>query len=194
MPTQYKDFAPTCFDHKGAFLPDRQEWYVCPVSITRDSDVLAESNFETAQKILDEDKAEYEVHRFEHWGPGWFEILLVHPENLPTVEKIEETLENYPVLDDDDYCEREYEAVIEAWESYGFDEFIATIKKHFDLSDKAADILLDGDHDRAWHSHMDNANIAYECLNDGVYFYFDWLKEVSRDEVAATIRNIRRPK
>jgi len=194
MPTQYKDFAPTYFDHKGAFLPDRQEWYVCPVSITRDSDVLSESNFETAQKILDADKAEYEVHRFGHWGPGWFEIILVHPDNLPSVEKIEDALENYPALDEDDYCEREYEAASEAWESYGFDEYISAIKKHFDLSDRAADILLDGDRDNAWNGHMNNADIPYECPNDGIYFYFDWIKEVSRDEIAATIRNIRRTK
>lgn len=34
----YRDFAPTGFDHKGAFLDDdHQDWLVVGVSITRDS-------------------------------------------------------------------------------------------------------------------------------------------------------------
>jgi hypothetical protein len=43
---EYKDFRPTAFDHKGAFLADNQNWLVIPVMQTRDSGPLDLSNFE----------------------------------------------------------------------------------------------------------------------------------------------------
>jgi|15BtaG_2_1085339.scaffolds.fasta_scaffold18212_1 hypothetical protein len=119
----YKDFAPTPFDSSGAFLPDRADWFVAPVSRTRDTGPLTESNFETALDTLGGESDNVEVHRFGHWGPGWFEIVLIHP----TAEKskhvkyadigdeIERGLENYPVLDESDFSERETEAVDDYW-------------------------------------------------------------------------------
>ena len=118
---QYKDFAPTCFDPKGHMLDDRQNWYVLPVSRTRDSGVFAESNFETALEIVGGERANViEVHRFGHWGPGWFEIIIVNPRAGKTMKKameIECSLADYPVLDDEDFSRREWEEMEDTWEN-----------------------------------------------------------------------------
>lgn len=87
----YAEFRPTAFDRRGAFLDDdRRAWYVLPVTRTRDSGTFDQSNFETALRILGGESETCEVHRFGHWGPGWFEIILVHP------ERTDRTAHRYP--------------------------------------------------------------------------------------------------
>lgn len=114
MTIPYSEFSPTQFD-THQYLEDREDWLVAPVSRTRDSDVLTESNWE-AQKIqLDLAEAEYEIHRWGHWGPGWFEIVLVHPDHAETIEELEARLMDYPILDEIDYYNLEHEAVQEYW-------------------------------------------------------------------------------
>lgn len=118
----YATFAPTGFDRSGAFLPERQHWFVVPLSRTRDCGPLDDSNFETALAMLedvDPDGEHYEAHSFGHWACGWFEIILVDPQHPATVEAAEgiaAALEDYPVLDEHDYSERQYEALNEAWQ------------------------------------------------------------------------------
>ena len=104
--TTYSQFRPTAFDPEGLGLPDRQDWLVLPVIQTRDSGPLEVSNFRVALQQLDGESNTVEVHHFNHWGPGWFEIILAHPSREADVTAIEESLEEYPVLDDVD-CGRE---------------------------------------------------------------------------------------
>lgn len=123
----YGKFRPTAFDAAGAFLPDRQDWLVVPTSRTRDSGCLAESNFEAARARLeaaDPDGVDHELHRFGHWGPGWFELLIVRPgTNAARVgAEIEAALDNYPVLDEKDFSRREWEAACDAWKYASADE------------------------------------------------------------------------
>lgn len=125
----YKNFDPTGIDGEGKFLtgydddhPDRQDWLVCPVTRTRDTpdnDLLAESNFSAMLDALGGEGENVEVYRFGHWGPGWFEIILVRPgtPEETTAREQEERLENYPVLDEDDFSRRELEQQIERIES-----------------------------------------------------------------------------
>jgi len=115
----YKNWRPTAYDRGGAFLRERQAWLVVPTIHTRDSDTLEESNFATALALLGGESKTVEVHRFGHWGPGWCEIILVaHGSPQAEVAKnIERQLEQYPVLDDDDYGNREYEEYLETAES-----------------------------------------------------------------------------
>lgn len=128
--TEYRDFAPTPFDHKGAFLDDeKQNWLLVPVSRTRDSGILSNSNFETAEKMLDDidpERESFESHSFGHWGPGWFEILIVAPNSRAAAiaQEIGDALENYPVLSDDDYSKREWEGTIESWNASRLDDRI----------------------------------------------------------------------
>lgn len=131
MTTLYKDWAPTSFDCRGLNLADRQDWLVAPVIQTRDSGCLEQSNFNSALEILGGEQVDrVEVHRFGHWGPGWFEIILVSPELAEQVEGIEARLEDYPVLDEDDWSNREWEAAINWWNDCGLRERIRICDKY----------------------------------------------------------------
>lgn len=116
---RYGDWAPTSFDSAGAFLgEDRQDWLVCPVILTRDSGPLEASNFHAAVKLLNAAGAEYERPSFGHWGPGWVEIIIIPAGGIAeeTARKIADRLEDYPVLDEDDYCRREWDEAEETWQ------------------------------------------------------------------------------
>jgi hypothetical protein len=131
--TTYSEFRPTGFDCRGRGLPDRQSWFVAPVGRNRDSGPLDESNFAVALKILGGKSETVEIHRFGHWGPGWFEIILVSPDSIAftEAERIECSLSDYPVLDDMDFSERESDAANETWRNcYREKERIAYIRKH----------------------------------------------------------------
>jgi len=122
---RYKDHQPTGFDPKGAFADkigekgDGAEWFVAPVSRPRDCGVLDQSNFTEFLKALGGESETIEVHRFGHWGSGWYEIILIDPadENAVTAaEEMEGALENYPILNEEAYSDAEYMAVCEYWE------------------------------------------------------------------------------
>lgn len=122
MLKRYRDWSPTHNDPKGLGCDDQQDWFVAPVMLTRDSGIRAESNFESFKKSLESlgltEPGDFEIHRFGHWGPGWFEIILINPESEAAVKDAEETqaaLADYPILDDSDYSEREHGASCEAW-------------------------------------------------------------------------------
>ena len=118
---KYKDWAPTAFDPDGLNCEENEicNWLVLPVSRTRDSGPFDASNFHAAIEMLEGESDCVQVHRFEHWGPGWFEIIIVDPNNKPILEiagSIVCSLADYPLLDDEDYSEREYTAAHEVWE------------------------------------------------------------------------------
>lgn len=133
---RYADWSPTPFDHAGAFLPDRQDWLVVPVIKTRDSGPLACSNFECAWSRIEDasvldDALSCESHSFGHWGPGWFEVILVRPGSHCATEgeRIEAELADYPVLDEDDYSARELEAAESFWSSLSVRERFRIIRE-----------------------------------------------------------------
>ena len=143
----YREFNPTGFDGTGAFLPDQQDWLVAPVGINRDSGLLDQSNWSQMVQELENTEEEgenWEIHRFGHWACGWFEILIVKPEaRASTVGEVMETrLEDYPVLDEDDYCEREHEAYLEAWSMWGAAEFRSQLGDDY-TDDSSDDELME---------------------------------------------------
>lgn len=132
----YGEFAPTTFDPKGLNLPDQQDWLVAPVGRNRDNEdePLTASNWEAFKAALNEvdsDGESWEEHSFNHWGVGWFEIILIKPDTLAAEAAIEleKALEDYPILDDDDHSSREFEATCEAWESYSLSDRIDLCKR-----------------------------------------------------------------
>ena len=114
--TQHK---PTPFDHSAASFFDygdpRRDWLVLPVSITRDTGAFQKSNFIAALKHMGGESETVEVHRFGHWGPGWYEIIIADPSRAPEVEALYKALEDYPLLDEDDYSDRSYSQQCETW-------------------------------------------------------------------------------
>lgn len=105
----YSKFRPTQFDPQGLALPDNQEWLTVPCGRNRDSDALTRSNFRCALEMLGGEGDDVEIHRFGHWANGWFEIILVKPDTSAAkiAFEIEDSLENYPVLDEEDFSEEE---------------------------------------------------------------------------------------
>jgi hypothetical protein len=130
----YREFQPTGFDPKGAFLEDeRQDWLVLPTGRNRDSGPYSLSNFDTALEMLGGESETVEVHRFGHWGPGWYEIIIVKPDT-PAHDKaleIERSLKDYPILDEEDCWEREWTGATECWANQ------TTIAERVDLCQKA---------------------------------------------------------
>lgn len=133
----YSEYRPTGFDRAGICLEDRQDWIVLPVGRNRDSGILDECNFETALAMLGGESDTCEVHRFGHWGCGWFELILVHPDRLEDAESIENALADYPVLDESKFSEMEWQASCDAWERMRLRDRIEVCAR-FDVSIFAA--------------------------------------------------------
>lgn len=181
----YAKYSPTAFDHKGAFLDDRQDWFVVPVGRNRDSGPYAESNFAAALELLGGESDDVEVHHFNHWGPGWLEIIIVRPGSEAQVkaEDIERRLENYPLLNEEDCFNREYEDFLSSWQSWGADDFRKAVKQHFTMEEKDEDLLDEADDDTLRQFFMDHANVAYEMDGDsGVSINIDWVKNYMTEE------------
>lgn len=131
---RYSEFRPTAFDCRGLGLSNQQDWLVAPCGVNRDSDALTRSNFRACLKALGGQSESVEVHRFSHWGPGWFELILIDPANTEAVktgEEIESALANYPVLDEEDFSQEENSEADEVWRNcYREKDRIAYIRKH----------------------------------------------------------------
>ena len=87
------------------------DYYVL-LSRHRDSGLVEESNFYSALKALNGESDTVKIIRSKHWAVGWIEMILIHESDKVSVDKgneIEESLENYPILDEDDFYERESE-------------------------------------------------------------------------------------
>ena len=125
----YSSFRPTGFDCAGLGCADQQDWLVAPCSITRDSEALSRANWQSMLAMLaevDPDEKDHETHRFGHWGPGWFEIVLVRPESAAAgaMEECARKLDNYPVISDVPLSAVEHDDENESWRNYDGREFL----------------------------------------------------------------------
>lgn len=102
---------------------DPEHWVLGPMLRTRDSGLMAESNYEMLLKYLDEDKTirdDWQITRLGHWGPGWVEYLsyrALNKDGTPSkmfkvVKKWFDALADYPLADEEDHSRREYEATL----------------------------------------------------------------------------------
>jgi hypothetical protein len=122
---KYSEFKPTGFDNHIQ-IEDRENWHIMPISINRDTECCVTlSNWQVCQDMMNKANIEYELHNFGHWACGWFEILIVHPDSQDFVEEIENLLSQYPILNDDHHSNMEIEKDDQAWEAYGFRDFIS---------------------------------------------------------------------
>lgn len=124
-------------NYMGETYPD---WYVAAFR-HRDSDILAESNWEvTVQRLSRLDRARkdiphtVQVIRTGHWAVGWAESLLIHgsnPDALRAADDIRDSLNGYSVLDEDDFGRREDEEAQRVWKDcYSPQERIDYIREH----------------------------------------------------------------
>jgi hypothetical protein len=184
----YGDFRPTGFDQHIA-LDDREDWIVVPCMRIRDSGTLDESNFASALESLGGESDTIEVHRFGHWGPGWFEIILAHPSRKSEVDDIEAALESYPVLDEEDLSERECEAEDAAWSDYGARDIRRKLCETFSLSESTAEWLTDERLFALYRQHTSGT----EHSDEGPSFPDHWITAArfAREDLARWIRSRR---
>lgn len=165
----YRDWAPTAADVKGLALPAQQEWLVLPFIRHRDSGTLEKSNFEAALEELRDADPDFELHRFNHWARGWFEIILVRPGSAAAkkAETLARQYEDYPVLDEERLSELESEEEGESWESWGREDFRKALEKeHPDYDfDDATDEELD-----EWYR---DSEVQVEHTDEGPRFFVE---------------------
>lgn len=144
MLSTYSEHRPTQFDSPGLGLNKQQDWLVAPVSQTRDSGALDRSNFDATLRCLGGESDTVEVHRFGHWGPGWYEIILIDPKDEARVkeaQEIEDALSDYPIVDESLFSEYEHEECAETWERFSVEDRIAHFRRHSYSATSLVDLL-----------------------------------------------------
>lgn len=125
---------PSAYDSLDNYVGETEfpEFYVV-VCQNRDSDCLARSNFRSALKLLGGESSSVVIHRFGHWACGWWEALCVL-KDTPTyliAELLEEDLEDYPVVDDEDFSNLEQEEADYIWKNcYNNEQRITYMRTH----------------------------------------------------------------
>lgn len=168
-------------DAYGGFSPDG-DFLVC--SQHRDSDCLARSNYHVAMCELTAaakasgtdfsalqggwgndhpDRAAVYDWRASHWAVGWVEYLMVR-RNAPTAVlacavDILRSIEDCPILDEDEYSEREWTAVTDYWDRCGIRER-ADYLREAGLSIFAAR--------RPWGDVPDDSGQLFDVLREGL--------------------------
>lgn len=147
-------------------LPDcyvGAEWegYYVFLGQNRDSDALTRSNFRVALKRLGGETGEDDngislvtVVRESHWACGWIEWIAIHESNTAGValaNEMEESIDDYPCLSEDDWSELEYMEAMDYWDGLSLSEkvdycrdaevsvFVA--RRSYDLPDRLYEML-----------------------------------------------------
>ena len=120
-------------DHyAGATWP---EYYVF-LGRSRDSDDLTESSFAIGLERLGGESATVRIVRESHWAVGWIEWIAIHKSDNAALDKAQimiDDLNQYPVLDEDDWSQREHETACQIWKDcYDIPERIEYIRENRD--------------------------------------------------------------
>jgi hypothetical protein len=119
----WRRFESFCWD-RAYELEDADSWCIV-YGANRDSGLLDQSNAEATDKALesfmDGDNPDVLSEHHGHWGCGWVDGWAIRVRDsqgalTPAFRaycELQEALEDYPVLDEEDYSRREYEATIE---------------------------------------------------------------------------------
>ena len=110
--------------HRAYDLDDADNWAIIYTS-NRDSGLLAQSNEQAINELLDRftegDDPDLVFETHSHWACGHidgFSVRVFRPDGTITeafkdVCGIQERLDNYPLLDEEDYSQRELDATLE---------------------------------------------------------------------------------
>jgi len=207
----YSEFRPTGFDNHIE-VEDQEDWLVAPVSRNRDNedDPTVWSNWKVVTdelEKLDPEEEYYQIHSFNHWGPGWFEIILVNPESQDIVdflEEVENALSDYPLLNESLCSEKEWENVQNDWQWNGCSEFNRSIERY--ALDNAPDdeyisiggifetdlyrlfeTVNDLDYDDTWEL-FELLGGEWEYLNEGTSFKYPEINEPTINKIKDFLR------
>lgn len=188
--------SPTGFDGPRNYIGQTEfPGMLCAYGKNRDSDHLQESNFDAFLSALGGEGENVAIVRIGHWACGWCEYIGVR-EGTPEAEiaeQLREKLEDYPILNEEDFSNREWADYAEGWADYGAEDFARGLKSEIGLSDFAADYLAD---------HPAELQEYFEaCIPSGEYYTPEGsgvsvnirsaLHGAYRDPVAKLIRRIR---
>jgi hypothetical protein len=118
------------------YIGKRYNEYYILYTHNRDSGPLDESNFDSIKKILDEKKAVYEIVSFNHWLCGWVEEILIHEsekDSLIIGNDILKQLDDYPVIDEEDWSNRENDLFYESFNDWGYKDALSALADKFNL-------------------------------------------------------------
>ena len=146
------------WEDPGSYMgPDWSEYYIA-CSHTRDSGPLEESNWyaissrlqqyteltEGSDIAYDKHNAPLIIVRASHWAVGWVEFIGIHEDAsdlLMIAEDMRKAMQNYPVLDDDDYYQREYDRAMETWKSMSTGDRIIYLREYGYNKSSLTDLL-----------------------------------------------------
>jgi len=126
-----------CWD-KATELADAENWAIV-YTHQRDSGLLDQSNAAAIEKALEPflNGNDVVAESHSHWLVGWidgFSIRVVRngeiTEAFQTYHELRQRLDDYPILDETDYSNREHEATVE-----NIGEAAWRLKREFDLPD-----------------------------------------------------------
>ncbi len=162
---------PSGFDSRANYMgPDLDEYSDLFVVMTRTRDTgdsVSVSNWRTALKQLGGEGEHVVIHRFGHWACGWWEALCVSGPKKQEGEEIEDSLSDYPVLDEEDMSELEMEEEGEAWENYICSDFRLALHDKFDSDEDSSieeriDSLTDDECYELFHNAMEETDTYFE--------------------------------
>jgi hypothetical protein len=100
---------------------DRSIWGMA-YSHNRDSDLAEESNWDSMIKLMTRHNSRsIQIILCNHWACGWIEYMLIntnHKKAMYRLYGILGRLEDYPILDDEDLSNREWEQAQEAYDNW----------------------------------------------------------------------------
>lgn len=109
------------------------EYYSAGVGRSRDSDCGEESNFEAMLAGIGGESDTVHVVRESHFLCGWVEWIAIHESDeqaLRAADAMQESLEDYPLLDEEDHSRREWEECERVWsDCYSVGERIRYLRK-----------------------------------------------------------------
>jgi len=125
---------PSGFDSLANFMgeiPDKS--LLVLLTRNRDSDLLSQSNWDTVLKHLGGESDSVQIIRHGHWACGWVEYMMIDSKDkdmLTKAQSVEDKLSDYPVFDENDFSNREYEAAASYWESESVAERVRIIQRY----------------------------------------------------------------
>jgi hypothetical protein len=148
--TKFRDFS----WHRASDLDSPGDWYIA-YTRHRDSDLLDQSNAAAMERELqpftDGDDPDVVAEHHHHWAVGWIEGFSIQvfrdgqiTEAFQAYHELAQRLDDYPVLDDEDYSRRQYEATID-----NFVDAAWRLKGEYDLPQDWETIVYD------WFSEHD---------------------------------------
>lgn len=183
----------------ACYFGDRPDWLVV-LSRHRDSDISDQSNFDSALEMLGGEGEYVAVEESSHWAVGWVRYIAIAPGRLGLIEiaqGIRDSLEGYPLLDEEDCSKREYEEYISSWDSWGRLDYTKAIARlvyssndhavytSAELSDAVGE-LTDAQIDELVQKARQSVAWEYQCEGSGVSINIDGLiKETDIGDVEA---------